>query len=238
MLGNEPLSKWSLVTNSQSKLWGGMLMKCQSCHFISSNYRLACRPFNDHLQLCLQCIRGSTKSLSLSGFHFIWEHTHTFTLSWTCTNTDWHKHRHANTQKHTLPATYSSILFPKPLTSCLSAMCKTRTHWAGFSWPANQRLNGTFVITIALYLSITLHTFKTIPSHPCLHFCNHFRSNAQKCFIINQEWGSIKKGGEGSGMDEGWRRREGRDELVGFSSPVPNCCFRMRMQKGGITLII
>lgn len=66
MLGNEPLSKWSLVTNSQSKLWGDMLMKCQSCHFISSNYRLACRPFNDHLQLCLQCIRGSTKSLSLA----------------------------------------------------------------------------------------------------------------------------------------------------------------------------
>ncbi len=44
-------------------------MKCQSCHFISSNYRLACRPFNDHLQRCLQCIRGSTKSsLSLCGF--------------------------------------------------------------------------------------------------------------------------------------------------------------------------
>lgn len=26
---------------------------------------------------------------------------------------------------------------------------------------------------------------------------------------------------------------EGRDRLVGFSSPVPNCCFRMRMQKKG-----
>lgn len=54
-------------------------MKCQSCHFISSNYRLACRPFNDHLQRCLQCIKGSTKSLtlSLSGFHFILKHTHT-----------------------------------------------------------------------------------------------------------------------------------------------------------------
>lgn len=39
-----------------------MLMKCQSCHFISSNYRLACRPFTDHLQRCLQCITGSLKS--------------------------------------------------------------------------------------------------------------------------------------------------------------------------------
>lgn len=34
------------------------------------------------------------------------------------------------------------------------------------------------------------------------------------------------------------RGREGRDELVDFSSPVPNCCFRMHMQKGGISLII
>ncbi len=39
----------------------------------------------------------------------------------------------------------------------------------------------------------------------------------------------------------GWMRDsggEGRDEVVDFASPVPNCCFRMRMQKGGITLII
>lgn len=235
MLGNEPLSKWSLVTNSQSKLWGGMLMKCQSCHFISSNYRLACRPFNDHLQRCLQCIRGSTKSLSLSlslSLAFtLSKNTHTHTclhyreLAQTLTGTQKSTHWYASTHIFL----YS---LPKPLTSCLSAMCKTRTHWAGFSWPANQRLNRAFVITIALYLSITLHTFKTIPSHPCLYLCNHFRSNAQKFFIINQEWGSIKKGGVGSGMDEG------RDKLVGFSSPVPNCCFRMRMQKGGITLII
>lgn len=178
MLGNEPLSKWSLVTNLQSKLWGGMLMKCQSCHFISSNYRLACRPFNDHLQRCLQCIRGRTKSLS--AFHFIEENTHTH--AYIIMNL--HKHADTQTHKYTLPTTYSSILIQKPLISCLSAMCKTRTHWAGFSWPANQRLNRTFVITIALYLSIRLRTFKTIPSHPCLSFCNHFRSNAQNFFSL------------------------------------------------------
>lgn len=97
MLGNEPLSKWSLVTNSQSKLWGGMLMKCQSCHFISSNYRLACRPFNDHLQHCLQCIRGSTKSLP--AFHFIEERTHTHTHAYIIMKL--HKHRNTHSPPHT-----------------------------------------------------------------------------------------------------------------------------------------
>lgn len=53
MFGNEPVSKLSLVTNPQSALWGDMVMKCQSCHFLSCNYRLACRPFNDHLQYSL-----------------------------------------------------------------------------------------------------------------------------------------------------------------------------------------
>lgn len=151
MLGNEPLSKWSLVTNSQSKLWGGMLMKCQSCHFISSNYRLACRPFNDHLQRCLQCIRGSTKSPSLAGFHFIWEHTPSLTLSWTCTNSK--KHTETHTPQPHIPLFSSQT--PHFLFIC--NVQKTRTHWAAFSWPANQKLNRTFVITIALYLSITLH---------------------------------------------------------------------------------
>lgn len=58
----------------KAKLWGDMLMKCQSCHFICSNYRLACRPFNDHLQHSLQCIRGSTKSLPL--WHSLYLKTH------------------------------------------------------------------------------------------------------------------------------------------------------------------
>lgn len=102
-------------------------MKCQSCHFISSNYRLACRPFNDHLQHCLQCIRRSTKSLSRVSFFL---RTHTYTLS--------HIHYHELAQtligtqkvhacKHTLiherpeiytPTTYSCIIFPNFLFIC------------------------------------------------------------------------------------------------------------------------
>lgn len=132
-----------------------------------------------------------------------------------------HKQADTQTEKYTLSTTYSSILIPKPLISCLSAMCKTRTHWAGFSWPANQRLNRTFVITIALYLSIRLRTFKTIPSHPCLSLCNHFRSNAQNClffFIINQEWGSIKKGGVGE--RDGWGIAVERGGTKWWGSPA------------------
>lgn len=128
MLGNEPLSKWSLVTNSQSKLWGGMLMKCQSCHFISSNYRLACRPFNDHLQRSLQCIRG-VQNLSLSlpftlsknTLAYIIMNLHKHRLGKRYTHTHWY----TNTQKYTLPP-HITLFFSKPLTSCLFAMCKTR----------------------------------------------------------------------------------------------------------------
>lgn len=189
-------------------------MKCQSCHFISSNYRLACRPFNDHLQRSLQCIRGSTKSLSHSLAFTLSKNTHTLAyiimnLQTTnsqiligtqknCTHTLIYKH----TQVHTAN-TYYSILFQ---TSHFLFICNVQnktTHRASFTWPANQKLNRTFVITIALYLSIMLHTFKTIPFHPCLYFCNHIWFNAQKYFIINQERGSIRKGRVRSGMDEG-----------------------------------
>lgn len=187
MLGNEPLSKWSLVTNSQSKLWGDMLMKCQSCHFISSNYRLACRPFNDHLQLCLQCIRGSAKSLSpaftLSKSAHACLHYHE--LAQTLISTCKKKKRYTKTQKytHTPPTPYSLYSFPKnPHFLFICRVQNKPTHWAGFSRPANQNLNRTFVITIALYLSISLRTFKTIPSCPCLYFCNHFRSRAHEIF--------------------------------------------------------
>lgn len=71
MFGNEPLSKLSLVTNLQSALLEDMLVKCQCCHSLSCNYRLACRPFNDHLQYNLQCI-----SVSLNCAHTLAQ-THT-----------------------------------------------------------------------------------------------------------------------------------------------------------------
>lgn len=124
MLGNEPLSKWSLVTNSQSKLWARMLMKCQNCHFISSNYRLACRPSNDHLQLCLQCIRESIKS------HFSKEHTRV-------------RYRQP-AQTHHMQILIRNLWF-------IVYLWKTGTHWGSFSSPANQRLSRTCVITTALH---------------------------------------------------------------------------------------
>lgn len=75
MFGNEPLSKLSLVTNPQSALLEDMLVKCQCCHSLSCNYRLACRPFNDHLQYNLQCI-----SVSLNCAHTLArKHTPTHT---------------------------------------------------------------------------------------------------------------------------------------------------------------
>lgn len=78
MFGNEPLSKLSLVTNPQSALLEDMLVKCQCCHSLSCNYRLACRPFNDHLQYNLQCI-----SVSLNCAH-----THTRARKHTPTHTE------------------------------------------------------------------------------------------------------------------------------------------------------
>lgn len=151
MLGNEPLSKWSLETNSQRKLWGDMLMKCQSCHFICSNYRLACRPFNDHLQHSLQCIRDSTKSLPL--WLSLYLRTHT------C----------LHYYQHTLPPHIFHCTPPIRALFICKAQNKT-THWAAFSWPVNQKLSRTFVITIVLYLSIkTEHILKRfISSLPLL----------------------------------------------------------------------
>lgn len=94
-----------------------MLMKCQSCRFISSNYRLACRPFTDHLQRCLQCIMGSLKS------HFV----ATSALK--------------GTRKHAtcgfLSQTLRFLVYP----------WKTRMCSGRFPSPANQRLSGTRVIT-------------------------------------------------------------------------------------------
>lgn len=126
MLGNEPLSKWSLVTNSQSKLWGRMLMKCQNCHFISSNYRLACRPFNDHLQLCLQCIRERESIKS----HFSEEHTRL---------------------RYREPAQTCHVRILIPNLWFLVYLCKTGTYSGSFSSPANQRLSRTCAITTALH---------------------------------------------------------------------------------------
>lgn len=126
MLGNEPLSKWSLVTNSQSKLWGCMLMKCQNCHFISSNYRLACRPFNDHLLLCLQCIRESIKS------HFGEERTRSCYPE--------------PAETHHERILIQNLWF-------LVYLWKTGTHSGSFFSPANQRLSRTCVITTALHCS-------------------------------------------------------------------------------------
>lgn len=119
------------------------------------------------------------------------------------------KNRYTNTQKWapSPPQTpYSFIFFQKPHFLFICNVQNKPTHWAGSSRPANQNLNRTFVITIALYLSISLCTFKTIPFCPCLYFYNHFRSNAQKFSIINQKWGNIKKSGGGGarrGTDEG-----------------------------------
>lgn len=167
-------------------------MKCQSCHFISSNYRLACRPFNDHLQLCLQCIRGSTKSLSLA--FTLSKNTHAclhyHELAQTLIGTYKKKKQiHKYTEISPLPSQtqYSFIFFQKPHFLFICNVQNKPTHWAASSRPANQNLNRTFVITIALYLSISLCTFKTISFCPCLYFYNHFRSNAQKFFIINQK---------------------------------------------------
>lgn len=84
MFGNEPLSKLSLVTNPQSVLLEDMLVKCQCCHSLSCNYRLACRPFNDHLQYNLQCI-----SVSLN-----------------CT----HSRTHTRMQTHTHPPTHTELV--------------------------------------------------------------------------------------------------------------------------------
>lgn len=126
MLGNEPLSKWSLVTNSQSKLWGCMLMTCQNCHFISSNYRLACRPFNDHLQLCLQCIRESIKS------HFSKARTRLCYPE--------------PAQTHHVWILIQNLWF-------LVYLWKTGTHSGSFSSNANQRLSRTSVITTAPHCS-------------------------------------------------------------------------------------
>lgn len=105
MFGNEPLSKLSLVTNPQSALLEDMLVKCQCCHSLSCNYRLACRPFNDHLQYNLQCI-----SVSLN-----------------CA----HTHLHANTHppSHTeLILTLLSIFSIRSASYCLCAKRKITTY--------------------------------------------------------------------------------------------------------------
>lgn len=184
----------------------------------------------------LKGVQNLTLSLWLS--LYLRTHTHSFTMIMNL-HKHWlaHKNVWAHRSTHSHHIQYSSTLFQSSLFLFICNVQNKTTHWAGFTRPANQKLNRTFVITIALYLSIIQNTFKTIPSHSCLCFCNHFRSNAQKCFIMNQEWGGIKK----RGWEVGWMRdsgREGRDELVDFYSPVPNCCFRMCMQKGGISLII
>lgn len=180
VLGNEPLSKWSLVTNSQSRLWGRMLIKYQNCHFIASNYRLACRPFNDQLQLCLQCIRESVKS------HFCEEHTHAHVI--------------VNLHKHT--------------------MCGFLSKASDFLFICEK--NGDSFEQFRLTCQSKAEQDKCNYNSSELHkFWNYSTtiSNNFKFFIINQEWGSSKKGLVGGWWD-GWRIAVQRGGTHWWGSPA------------------